>query len=149
MQTKPFSQSLAFLLIAFSAVTLTGCTASSQGSSSRSFDAPINSGVSTQPSMATVPTLNLDISVDGAYAAIPHRRTAMDFAASSMPDDDKRFLEVAFHVIDQAIRLRVTAFQKFANGDRNSQLMLDMDTLFEYYRASKPPLVYQIIKASF
>jgi hypothetical protein len=85
------------------------------------------------------PVFDLDLSVDAAYAAIPHRRTAMDFAASNMPDQDKRFLEVAFHVIDQAIRLRVTAYQKFSRGAIDPQLITDMDRLIDYLQNTEAP----------
>ena len=63
----------------------------------------------------------------------------MDFGTSSIPDDDKRFLEVAFHVIDQAIRLRVTAFQKFSSGNRDPELIAEMETLIEYLRGLEAP----------
>ena len=64
----------------------------------------------------------------------------MDFASSSMPDQDKRFLEVAFHLIDQAIRLRVTACQKLSSGDANdSKLISDMDRLMEYLQNTEAP----------
>lgn len=90
--------------------------------------------------MATAPTLDLDLSVDAAYAAIPHKRTAMNFAVSNMPDQDKRFLEVAFHVIDQAIRLRVTAYQKFSRGElRGSQSISDIDRLVDYLQNAEAP----------
>jgi hypothetical protein len=81
--------------------------------------------------------LNLDLSVDAAYAAIPHRRTAVDFAASNMPDEDKRFLEVAFHLIDQAIRLRVAACQN--SEVRDSQSISDLDRLVEYLQNTEAP----------
>ena len=64
----------------------------------------------------------------------------MNFAASNMPDQDKRFLELAFHLIDQAIRLRVTAYQKFSRGDvRDSQSTSDMDQLVEYLQSTAAP----------
>ena len=64
----------------------------------------------------------------------------MDFAASSMPDQDKRFLEVAFHLIDQAIRLRVTAYQKLSRSEvRDSQLMSDMNRLVDCLQNTEAP----------
>src|SRR6266850_4497556 len=125
MQTKPLTRAITFLGIAALSIGLPACSASSQGLSSRKFDnlpAAKSGSSKSPPTIATTPTLNLVLSVDAAYAAIPHRRTAMDFAASNMPDQDRRFLEVAFHLIDQAIRLRVTAYQKFSRGEvRDSQ----------------------------
>jgi hypothetical protein len=143
MQTKLFTRAITLLGIASLSIGLSACSASSQGLNSRKFDnlPAANSGNSkSPPTIATAPTLNLDLSVDAAYAAIPHRRTAMDFPASNMPDQDKRFLEVAFHVIDQGIRLRVTAYQKFARSEvRDSQLISDMDRLIDYLQNTEAP----------
>jgi hypothetical protein len=64
----------------------------------------------------------------------------MDFAASDMPEQDQRFLEVAFHVIDQAIRLRVTAYQKFSRGEvGDSQSISDMNRLVDYLQNIEAP----------
>jgi hypothetical protein len=141
MRTKPFTRAIALLTIASISIGLPACSASSQGLSSRNFDGPAaNSGnAKSQPQIATAPILDLDLSVEAAYAAIPHRRTVMDFAASNMPNQDKRFLEVAFHLIDQAIRLRVTAYQKFSRGNGDSQLISDMDSLVAYLQDVQAP----------
>ena len=143
MQTKSFAGTIALLGIVLISIGLTACSASSQVLRSREFDnsSPAKSGNSKSlPTIATAPTLDLDLSVDAAYAAIPHRRTAMNFAASNMPEQDKRFLEVAFHLIDQAIRLRVTAYQKFSRGElRDSQSISDMDGLVDYLQNTEAP----------
>lgn len=143
MQTKPFTRAIALLGIASLSICLPACSASSQGLSSRKFDnlpAAKSGNSQSPPTIATAPTLNLDLSVDAAYAAIPHRRTAMDFAASNMPNQDRRFLEVAFHLIDQAIRLRVTAYQKFSRGEvRDSQSISEMDQLVDYLQNTEAP----------
>ena len=143
MQTKPFNRTITLLGIASLAICLQACSASSQGLSSRNFDnfpGAKTGNAKSQPSLATAPTLDLDLSVDAAYAAIPHRRTAMDFAASNMPEADKRFLEVAFHLIDQAIRLRVTAYQKLSRGEvRDLQFISDLDRLIECLQNTEAP----------
>jgi hypothetical protein len=143
MNTKPFTRAIALLGLASLSIGLPACSASSQGLSSRNFDnsPAAKSGKSkSQPAITTAPTLNLDVSVDAAYAAIPHRRTAMDFAVSNMPDQDKRFLEVAFHVIDQAIRLRVTAYQKFSRGEvSDARSISDMDRLMDFLQSVEAP----------
>ena len=139
----PLTRAIVLLGIALLSIGLTACSASSQGLSSRNFDnlpAPKSGNSKSPPTIATAPTLNLDLSVDAAYAAIPHRRTAMDFSASNMPGQDKRFLEVAFHLIDQAIRLRVTAYQKFSkSGVGDSQSISDMDRLVDYLQNTEAP----------
>jgi hypothetical protein len=143
MQPMSFARAIALLGIALLSIDLPACSASSQELSSRGFDnlpAAKSGNSKAPPTVATAPILNLDLSVDAAYAAIPHRRTAMNFAASNMPDQDKRFLEVAFHLIDQAIRLRVTAYQKFSRGEvRDSQSTSDMDQLFDYLHNTEAP----------
>lgn len=143
MQTKLLTRAIALLGIASLSIVLPACSASSQGLSSRGSDglpAARSENLQSPPTIATAPTLNLDLSVDAAYAAIPHRRTAMDFAASSMPDQDKRFLEVAFHIIDQGIRLRVTTYRNFSRSQvRDSQSISDMDRLINYLQNTKAP----------
>ena len=139
MPTMPLIRSVALLVIASVSICLTACSSSSQGQSSRKFVNSPNAGSRSLPNVAVAPVFDLDLSVDAAYAAIPHRRTAMDFAASNMPEQDKRFLEVAFHVIDQAIRLRVTAYQKFSRGAIDPQLISDMDRLIDYLQNTEAP----------
>lgn len=143
MHTESLTRAIALLGLASLLIGLPACSASSQELSSRNFDnspAAKSGNSKSRPSMATAPTLDLDLSVDAAYAAIPHKRTAMNFAVSNMPDQDKRFLEVAFHVIDQAIRLRVTAYQKFSRGElRGSQSISDMDRLVDYLQNAEAP----------
>lgn len=137
MQTKSFTIACSLLAIASLSIA---CTASSQGLSSRNFDTPAKSvAAKSEPAAANPPILNLDISVDAAYAAIPHRRTAMDFAASNMPDQDKKFLQIAFHVIDQAIRLRVTAYQESFKGELSDAQFADFDTLIDYLENTEAP----------
>ena len=143
MNTKPLTRTIAPLVLALLSIGVAACTdASSQGLSSRNFDkvpAPGSNDSSSQPASVTPPTLNLELSVDAAYAAIPHRRTAIDFTASNINDQDKRFLEVAFHLIDQAIRLRVSTSQKFARGDVGDTPISEMDLLIDYLQNTEAP----------
>ena len=46
-----------------------------------------------------------------AYRAIPHQRTVFDAKAGAMSEDEKRFLEVFFELVDSAIVLKVEAMQ--------------------------------------
>ena len=136
------SRTLAFLGISLLSVMLPACSASSQGLNSRNFDVAPAAKHSNkpQPAIASTPVLNLDLSVDAAYAAIPHRRTTMDLANSNMPAQDQRFLEIAFHLIDQAIRLRVSTCQKFSSaGVSDSKPISDMDRLIEYFQSIEAP----------
>lgn len=143
MRANSIVRSIAFLGFTASTICLTGCTASSQGLSSRGFDtlpASKPSDSKSQPADATAaPVLNVDLSVDAAYAAIPHRRTAMDFSSANLAEEDKRFLQVAFHVIDQAIRVRVSAYQHFSRGEISSQSISDMEQLIDYLQKIAAP----------
>ena len=134
MKNNPFTRATTLLAIALLAVTFPACSASSQGLSSRNFETP-----GAKPTIATAPTVDVELSVDAAYAAIPHKRTAMDFSVSNMPESDKRFLEVAFHLIDQAIRVRVSAYQKFSRGETSESPITDFDRLIEYLRKVEAP----------
>lgn len=143
MKTNLFSRAIALLGMSLVFLILPACSASSQGLSSRNFDVTPTAKPGrpkSQPAVTSAPILDLDISVDDAYAAIPHRRTAMDFANSNMPDAERRFLEVAFNVIDQAIRLRVSTWQKFSRvGSSDSKPISDMDRLIEYFQSLEAP----------
>jgi hypothetical protein len=143
MQIKACKSTIALLGIVSLSMGLPACSTSSQRVSSRNLDvspAAESGNSKSQPMMETAPSLNLDLSVDAAYAAIPHRRTAMDFASSNMPERDRVFLEVAFHLIDEAIRRRVSAYQKFSNGETNdSQTTSDLQRLIEYLENAAAP----------
>ena len=143
MHTKPFTSALVIVGFAALSVGLLACNATSQGLNSRQFDnlpAAKSSHTTSQPTNDAALVLNLDLSVEDAYAAIPHRRTAMDFAASNMTDQDKHYLATAFHLIDQAIRLRVTAYQQFARGDASAaQLISDMDRVIDCWQRLEVP----------
>lgn len=142
MNIKRLTKAIGAPTVLLLAIGLSACgSATSQGLSSRQFDTPAKSGhAKSQPSMDSVPVLDLALSVDDAYTAIPHRRTAMDFAASNAADLDKRYLEVAFHLIDQAIRLRVTAYKKFSRTEAGDpQLISDMDRVIGFLQNVEAP----------
>ena len=140
MNIKRLTKTIGAPAVLLLVIGLSACSrATSQGLSSREFDTKSRNGKS-HPSMDSVPVLDLALSVDDAYKAIPHRRTAMDFAASNARDQDKRYLEVAFHLIDQAIRLRVTAYQKFSRaGADDPQLISDMDRIIDFLQNVEAP----------
>jgi len=144
MPTKPFARAVAFLCFATLSIGLLACDSRSQGLSSGQFDtlpaAKSANSKSHPPTASAAPVLNLDLSVEEAYAAIPHRRTAMDFTASNIPTQEKRYLEVAFHIIEQSIRLRVTAYRKFSHGEAgDAQLIADMGRVSEFLKSVEPP----------
>ncbi|MBI3653320.1 MAG: hypothetical protein HY231_20005 [Acidobacteria bacterium] len=92
------------------------------------------------PSLATAPTFTLSLSVEEAYAAIPHRRTQADLERSTLASVDKDYLKLAFHEIDQAILLRVTALRQFSRGDTDDvRLLAKMEQVIEFLRGIEPP----------
>ena len=52
--------------------------------------------------------LDLPLSVEEAYAAIPHRRTAFHPKAPGIPDANARYLQQVFALMDQGVRARVS-----------------------------------------
>ena len=61
------------------------------------------------------PTFDVGISVDQAYAAIPHRRTPWVENDSKATAQEREYLRVIFQVVDQAIALRVAGQQNYAS----------------------------------
>lgn len=64
----------------------------------------------------------------------------MDFAASGIPTQERRYLEVAFHLVDQSIRLRVAAYQKFSQAEAgDAGLISHMARIGEFLQSYEPP----------
>ncbi|HYW71225.1 MAG TPA: hypothetical protein VE961_09330 [Pyrinomonadaceae bacterium] len=90
------------------------------------------------PGVESVPNPDLSMSVEDAYAAIPHRRTEMNFATSKLSEADRSYLAVAFSVIDQSIRLRVTAYRTFSESP-DANLISEMDRMIVFMQKVEPP----------
>jgi hypothetical protein len=60
------------------------------------------------------PSVDVGLSVDQAYAAIPHRRTAWTESQTTVPADERAYLRTVFGVIDEAIAVRVAGLQNFS-----------------------------------
>ena len=115
-----------FLLCAFSAC--------------QSGDAGTRTTQRALPKIEAVPTSNLSLSVDEAYAAIPHRRTAIAFSGSNVPRADQDYLQVVFAAIDQAVLLRVATYQSFSRGQTADALPISrMDRLIRFLQSIDPP----------
>lgn len=74
------------------------------------------------------PPFDAGLSVEQAYAAIPHHRTVWVESQSVVPAEEKAYLKAMFQVLDQAIAVRVASLQNFANGQFDS---VDTDAEFE------------------
>ena len=71
--------------------------------------------VSTQPEYGQPPTVDVGLSVEQAYAAIPHRRTIWEDSDTTVPPADKEYLKVMFQVLDQGVAVRVAGLQNYSN----------------------------------
>jgi hypothetical protein len=75
------------------------------------------------------PTIDAGLSVEQAYAAISHGRTIWADSESSVPYQEKAYLNVIFRVLDQAVAVRVASLQNYSN-----QRFDDFDTDAEFDR---------------
>jgi len=86
------------------------------------------------------PALNPGISVDDAYAAIPHRRTVWAEDESTVPAPERDYLKVMFTVEDQAVAARVAGLQKYSRGQfDDSDVDSEFDQLVNFARSVVPP----------
>jgi hypothetical protein len=111
---------IAFLL----AATLLGGCKNSPDKSGHAAVVEAAPPVYTEP-----PTIDAGLSVEQAYAAIPHRRTIWAASESSVPSQEKAYLNVIFRVLDQAVAVRVASLQNYSN-----QRFDDSDTDGEFDR---------------
>ena len=86
------------------------------------------------------PSFDTGLSVEQAYAAIPHRRTIWVESESSIPTEEKTYLKAMFQVVDQAIAVRVASLQNFANGQFDvMDTDAEFDLLIKYVREMVAP----------
>jgi len=103
------------LIVAFFAF-LGGC----KNSATKTIDSAVNSParVAAAPVLVRyddVPMIEAGITVDQAYAAIPHRRTVWIESDSAVPSEDKPYLKAIFQVLDQAVAVRVASLQNYSS----------------------------------
>jgi hypothetical protein len=67
------------------------------------------------PQYGDPPSFEVGMSVDEAYAAIPHRRTVWDDIGTTVPADEKAHLRTMFKLMDHAIVVRVAGLQNFSS----------------------------------
>jgi len=68
----------------------------------------------TSLSYTDPPSVDVGLSVDQAYAAIPHRRTAWTESQTTVPADERAYRRTIFLVVDEAIAARVAGLQNFS-----------------------------------
>jgi hypothetical protein len=105
------------IVLFFAIAGLTGC----KGRADHGFSAATaTSGaetavVSAAPRYTEPPTFDTGLSVEDAYAAIPHRRTVWIDESSTASADEKLYLKTVFRVLDQAVAARVAAQRNFTD----------------------------------
>jgi hypothetical protein len=135
---------LLVLLIAI--VLLGGCRSKSEKAAPAAESAPV-AGTPGNPAAQPIaaaysepPTFDVGLSVEQAYAAIPHRRTVWDENNSTAPAEEKTYLKVIFEVIDQGVAVRVAGQQNFSSQqfDRVNAAS-DYDQLITFARGMPVP----------
>jgi hypothetical protein len=61
------------------------------------------------------PTADVGLTVEQAYAAIPHRHTVWAESDSAVPSQERAYLRVMFQVLDQAVAVRVAGQENFSS----------------------------------
>jgi hypothetical protein len=103
--------------------------------------------VDSPPAVAAVnvhsvdpPAIDSGLSVDQAYAAIPHRRTVWDNSSSAIPADEKVYLRNIFQAMDVGVTVRVAALQNFSAGRFDgADPVAQYDQLIEFVRGMAVP----------
>jgi len=75
---------------------------------------------SVTPQYNDPPVADVGLSVEQAYAAIPHRRTVWVESDSTVPSEEKTYLKVMFQVLDQGVAVRVVGLQNYSNQQFDS-----------------------------
>lgn len=115
--------------------------ATGAGSGQTASNAAAAAGTATPSQSIDPPVLGLDLSVEQAYAAIPHRRTLWAAVDSTAPAEEQVYLNSAFQTVDQGIALRVAAQQNYRDGNFDAT---DIDAQYErlvsYARGMSVPI---------
>jgi hypothetical protein len=89
---------------------------------------PLPIDTATSSRYADPPSVDVGLSVDQAYAAIPHRRTAWTESQTTVPADERAYLRTIFTVVDEAIAVRIAGLQNFSQQRFDS---IDVDGQFD------------------
>jgi hypothetical protein len=86
------------------------------------------------------PSVDVGLSIEQAYAAIPHRRTVWTDSETTVPAGERAYLTAIFAVVDEAIAVRVAGLQNFSQ-QRFDAVDLDgqFDRLISYARTMPVP----------
>ena len=119
------------LVLLSATLLVAGCRAMTEGDGG-------TSAAAVQPDEP--PVIDAGLSVDQAYAAIPHRRTVWDESGSTVPPAERPYLRVIFEVIDEAVAVRVAGLQNFSAGQYDrSDPVAQYDQLIGFARRMPVP----------
>ena len=102
--------------------------------------APPTTVESASPQYSDPPTVDVGITVEQAYAAIPHRRTIWVESDSAVPSEERAYLRVMFQALDQAVAVRVAGQQNFSSQRFDDpDITGDFDRLIAFVRNMPVP----------
>ena len=92
------------------------------------------------PELSAVPEIEARLTSAEAYASIPHRRTEINFTDSTLPDEHRRYVELALLCLDRAIALRVSTLQDVVSGKTGlDDYTREQDRLIGFLKGLTPP----------
>lgn len=129
---------LAAGLTAGPVLLLTACGPPSQEAAAPGMPPP--DGSPALPPDLELPRHDVRLSVPEAYGAIPQRRTAFDFEASRIPEQEREYLRVMFYLLEQATRLRVVGFEDLTEHSvSEAEPAARLDEMLELIDRIEPP----------
>lgn len=124
-------------LIGFAAWLCVGCA---DDAPPTSVELPVRAETQPLPDLDELPRFDLSLSVDDAYAAIPHRRTQFDFDGATVPEADAEYLRRAFHLVEQGTRIRVEGYRDLYHaGHSAADPSAGMSDLIAAFETMSPP----------
>lgn len=122
-----------FLTVVLALTVLNGCRKSAS-------DSQPGSATAASVQYTDPPALDPGISVEDAYAAIPHRRTVWTEEESTIPAPERNYLKTMFTLEDEAVAARVAGLQKYSRSEfDDSDVDSEFDQLISFARGVAPP----------
>jgi len=126
-------RSIALVIVALALTVIGACRKSAN-------DSPSAAQTAAPLQYNDPPLLSPGISVDDAYAAIPHRRTVWAAAESTVPSPERDYLKAMFTLEDEAVAARVAGLQKYSRSQfDDSDVDSEFDQLISFARSVVPP----------